>query len=100
MRRLAEAAFEKVLKCLFSTQQSLMVDESILKLEIKRLRETLSSKADNVLSLEQRKLQLETVSTCRLLIITVTVTRTVTVKLAITATFTVAVAVKRTRIKP
>lgn len=39
----------------------MMVDQNILKLEIKRLREMLNSKADEVFDLEKRRLQLETV---------------------------------------
>ena len=44
-----------------------MVDENILKLEIKRLQEFLSGRADDVLSLEKRKLRLEAVSRSYLL---------------------------------
>lgn len=37
-----------------------MVDENMLKLEIRRLRDMLNGRADEVLSLEKRRLQLET----------------------------------------
>lgn len=39
-----------------------MVDQNILKLELKRIRENLNDKSDDVLSQEKRRLQLETVS--------------------------------------
>ena len=38
-----------------------MVEENILRLQIRKLRDHLSNKADNVLSLEKQRLQLETV---------------------------------------
>lgn len=39
-----------------------MVDENIKKLEVKRLKDMLNSKSDDVLTQEKRRLQLETVS--------------------------------------
>lgn len=40
----------------------MMVDQNILKLELKRIRENLNDRSDDVLSQEKRRLQLETVS--------------------------------------
>lgn len=52
----SEAEYKRIVK----TKQNLMVDENLLKLEIKKLRECLNSRADDVMSMEKRKLQLDT----------------------------------------
>ncbi|KAK3603714.1 hypothetical protein CHS0354_023327 [Potamilus streckersoni] len=51
---------ERELKTIISNKQRLMVDQNIMKLETKRLRNLLREHADDVLSLEKRRLQLET----------------------------------------
>eukprot|EP00795_Rhopilema_esculentum_P016358 gene16358-7752_t len=51
---------ERELKKLTAQKQDLMVEENILRLQIRKLRDHLSNKADNVLSLEKQRLQLET----------------------------------------
>eukprot|EP00041_Stephanoeca_diplocostata_P024511 m.623129 g.623129 ORF g.623129 m.623129 type:complete len:930 (-) comp22544_c0_seq6:533-3322(-) len=56
--KLYNTGAEKELMKVVEAKQNLMVDENLLKLEIRRLRKRLNHRADDVLSLEQRKLQL------------------------------------------
>ncbi|XP_004675066.1 PREDICTED: coiled-coil domain-containing protein 39 [Condylura cristata] len=51
---------EKELKKAKTLKQDLMIEDNLLKLEVKRTREMLHSKAEEVLSLEKRKQQLHT----------------------------------------
>ncbi|XP_016073580.1 PREDICTED: coiled-coil domain-containing protein 39 [Miniopterus natalensis] len=51
---------EKELNKAQAFKQSLMIEDNLLKLEVKRTREMLHSKAEEVLSLEKRKQQLQT----------------------------------------
>lgn len=51
---------ERELKKIITSKQDLMVDQNILKLELKRLRDMLNERADEVFTLEKRRLQLET----------------------------------------
>jgi NifB/MoaA-like Fe-S oxidoreductase len=56
---------QKELRKVVASKQDGMVDENIVKLEVKRLRDTLFSRAGEVYSLERRQLELHTAMTER-----------------------------------
>jgi len=51
---------QRIHRNLIKEKQNMMVEDNILKLQVKKLREHLEGHADSVLNLEQRKLRLET----------------------------------------
>lgn len=51
---------EKELKRVTNKKQDLMVEESLLKVEAKKIKHNLNNKADDVVNLKQRRLQLDT----------------------------------------
>ena len=52
---------QRLLKKTISSKEDNMVDENLMKLEIKKLKQVLESKADEVLDLNKRRIQLEMV---------------------------------------
>lgn len=50
---------QKILKKTIVQKEDIMVDENLMKLEIKKLRQNLENKADEVLDLNKRRIQLE-----------------------------------------
>jgi hypothetical protein len=53
------SATDKELAKVVAAKEDLIVDENVLKLEIRRVRQALNQKADQVFTLEQRKVQLK-----------------------------------------
>ena len=56
---LGNKRLEKDLKRAVTSKEDLLVEDNIIKLEIKRVRQALNERADKVYSLEQRKMQLK-----------------------------------------